>query len=55
MDEKSISQHKRMAMGLSISKPTKVVKAMRGGGAVNKRRIKGLKDGDLVKKTGLKK
>ena len=55
MDEKLIPQHKRLAMGLSIAKSKKSVKAMRGGGAVSKHSIKRLKGGGAVKKTGIKK
>ena len=56
MDDKYIPQHKRLAMGRRLGPGSKkVVKAMRGGGAVNKPRIKGLRGGGLVKKTGIKK
>ena len=55
MDEKRIPQHKRLAMGLAIPKSKQTVKAMRGGGAVNKRGIKRFRGGGLVKKTGIKK
>ena len=49
MDEKLIPQHKRLAMGLSIAKSKKTVKAMRGGGMVKKTGVKRLKKGGKVK------
>jgi hypothetical protein len=55
MDDKYLPQHTRLAMGLSIPESKKVVKAMRGGGAVNKHSIKRLRGGGAVKKTGIKK
>ena len=40
---------------LGLVKKTGLKKAMRGGGAVNKRGIKRFKGGGAVKKTGIKK
>jgi hypothetical protein len=50
MDEKLISQHKRLAMGLTIPKSKKHVKAMRGGGAVKKTGVKKYKQGGGIRK-----